>query len=88
MDSRFSSMDGHRYGPRQVAGGIESFPVLPGIEAVTIFADADGVGIKAAQACSKRWLEAGCEAVIVPPPESQRLADHEEAFLNSREASK
>lgn len=69
------------------AGGIKGFPVLPGIEALTIFADADRTGIEAAQACRTKWLEAGREAVIVPPPEDQQLADREEAFLMA-EASK
>jgi hypothetical protein len=39
------------------AGGIARFPVLPGIEALTIFADADdgGAGMRAAEACGERW---------------------------------
>ncbi|MGH9549628.1 MAG: toprim domain-containing protein, partial [Terriglobales bacterium] len=37
------------------AGAIERFPVLPGIEALTIFADNDKAGIAAAKACAERW---------------------------------
>jgi len=48
------------------AGGIERFPVLSGIESITIFADADPPGMKAAQACSETWLAADREARIFP----------------------
>ncbi len=50
------------------AGAIDRFPVLPGIEALTIFADADGAGINAARACGRRWAEAGREARLLAPP--------------------
>ncbi len=50
------------------AGAIEPFPVLAGIEALTIFADADSVGMKAAAACEARWHNAGRDAVTLPPP--------------------
>ena len=49
------------------AGAIAKFPVLPGIEALTIFSDADEPGLKAAEACRSRWLAAGKEAEIVCP---------------------
>lgn len=51
------------------AGAIARFPVLPGIEALTIFADEDGAGIAAAQTCAGRWREAGAEARVMAPPE-------------------
>ncbi len=64
-----------RFGWRPVwaaacAGGIEKFPVLAGIEAISIFADADdkGAGIRSARACAERWREAGREATIFIPP--------------------
>jgi putative DNA primase/helicase len=47
------------------AGAIASFPVLPGIEALTIFADKDKAGIAAANTCRQRWIAAGRE-VFVP----------------------
>ena len=62
-----------RYGWRPIwaatsAGGIAHLPPLPGIEAVTIFADADGAGHKAAAACASHWIGAGREARINLPP--------------------
>lgn len=53
------------------AGGIRTFPVLGGIEALTIFADHDrsGAGVDAAEACARRWSHAGKEVRIVYPKE-------------------
>lgn len=50
------------------AGGIGSFPVLPGIECLTIFGDPDPTGLAAAQECQARWRAAGRECPIVLPP--------------------
>jgi putative DNA primase/helicase len=50
------------------AGGIARFPVLPGIKALTIFADQDSAGIESARICAGRWKEAGREARILAPP--------------------
>jgi hypothetical protein len=50
------------------AGPIRAFPVLPGIEALTVFADADGTGMNAARECCRRWADAGREARILAPP--------------------
>lgn len=50
------------------AGAINRFPVLPGIEALTIFADADGPGLKAARACGERWATTGKEVRLLAPP--------------------
>lgn len=51
------------------AGAISTFPVLGGVECLTVFADADetGAGIKAARACAGRWLEAGRQAIVHCP---------------------
>jgi putative DNA primase/helicase len=49
------------------AGGMADFPVLDGIEALTLFADHDGPGQKAAQACAQRWHAAGREVTIRTP---------------------
>ena len=57
------------------AGAIRTFPMLPGIEALTVFADADGAGTDAATACCARWREAGIEARIVLPPEGADFND-------------
>jgi hypothetical protein len=43
-------------------GAIERFPILAGIECLTIFADDDEPGMKAARACAERWTSAGREA--------------------------
>jgi phage/plasmid primase-like uncharacterized protein len=51
------------------AGTLESFPVLPGIEALTIVADNDssGRGQEAAERCADRWADAGLEVTILTP---------------------
>ncbi len=51
------------------AGGIAGFPVLPGIETLTIFADPGEAGEEAAVKCAARWAEAGREVEILLPPE-------------------
>jgi hypothetical protein len=61
------------WGPVWAAGtqnGIARFPVLPWIEALTIFADADdsGVGLAAARACAERWEDADRECAVCVPP--------------------
>ena len=48
-------------------GTMRTFPALPGIEALSIFADHDGAGQKAARVCANRWAAAGREARIVMP---------------------
>lgn len=49
------------------AGGIDRFPALPRIKRLTIFSDADEIGIKAAKACAERWRAAGRRASITLP---------------------
>ncbi len=56
------------------AGGIERFPLLYG-HSLTIFADHDGSGLKAARSCAERWREAGHPAAIHIPPQGQDWAD-------------
>jgi hypothetical protein len=50
------------------AGTISTFPGLGGIEALTIAADADPVGKKAAGRLADRWRQADREVAIVTPP--------------------
>ncbi|MFT8245543.1 toprim domain-containing protein [Roseomonas sp. BN140053] len=59
------------------AGAIAAFPVLRGLDALTVFADADdgGVGLKAATACVRRWSAAGFDARIVAAPPEHDFAD-------------
>jgi len=49
---------------------MENFPVLPGIEALTILVDHDesGTGQEAAKACARRWRTAGREVIRLKPP--------------------
>jgi hypothetical protein len=49
------------------AGAIARFPVLSGVDVLTIFADPDDAGLRAAEACRDQWGEAGREAAIVLP---------------------
>jgi hypothetical protein len=51
------------------AHAIATFPVLPGIEAITMLGELNdgGANHRAAQACAARWIEAGREAFIVEP---------------------
>lgn len=58
------------------AGNLAAFPVLPGVESLTIAADHDQAGIKAAQACARRWKTAGREVrIVMAPAEGQDLND-------------
>ena len=52
------------------AGNLKRFPVLDGIECLTIYADNDasGTGLDAAHACAERWFRAGREIYVVTPP--------------------
>ncbi len=66
------------------AGNLAEFPVLGGIGSLTIFADHDKpnrrtgrrAGNEAAEACARRWTEAGKEVrIFLPPQEGQDIAD-------------
>jgi putative DNA primase/helicase len=52
------------------SGAIRAFPALPGIEHLTIFADADhsGRGLEDARACARRWQDAGVWCDVLLPP--------------------
>ncbi len=52
------------------AGAIARFPVLAGIDALTVFADNDetGAGLRDARTCATRWSEANRECTILRPP--------------------
>jgi putative DNA primase/helicase len=43
------------------SGNLANFPVLPGIDCLTILVDHDDAGIKAAAECQHRWSSAGRE---------------------------
>jgi hypothetical protein len=57
------------------SGAIREFPVLRGIEALTVFCDADNSGISAARACVERWRHTRKEAVVLPPPGAKDFAE-------------
>jgi hypothetical protein len=59
------------------AGAVRKFPVLGGVECITIFADADdqGAGIEAARICAANWTQAGNTADIRLPPKGKDWAD-------------
>ena len=66
------------------AGNVKGFPVLDGIDAVTVFGDYDRVDpktgkrpcVEAAHACADRWATAGREArVLFPPTEGTDFND-------------
>ena len=51
------------------ASGIAAFPVLSGIEAITVLGEVGdgGANQRATQVCAARWLDAGLEALVVTP---------------------
>lgn len=49
------------------AGTMERFPVLGGVECLTIYADHDATGIRAANTCGERWHGADREVTIAAP---------------------
>ncbi|HEV2269014.1 MAG TPA: toprim domain-containing protein [Steroidobacteraceae bacterium] len=49
------------------AGNMSTFPVLPGISGLAIYADHDDAGISAAQTCGRRWEAAHREVCIYRP---------------------
>jgi hypothetical protein len=48
--------------------GLQDFPVLSGIESLTVFADPKPQEVAGAEACAQRWAEAGREARVFIPP--------------------
>ena len=66
--------DGTFYRPMWAAGSagnMETFPVLPGIDVLTLLVDNDesGAGQKAAHVCGERWRRAGREVILRIPKE-------------------
>jgi putative DNA primase/helicase len=58
------------------AGNLAAFPVLPGVECLTIAADNDAAGLKAANECAMRWTQAGRSVrLVIPPREGADLND-------------
>lgn len=58
------------WAPVWAAGSADSmarFPVLAGVEHLTLFADNGEAGERAADACATRWADAGREATVIFP---------------------
>jgi putative DNA primase/helicase len=57
--------------------GIETFPVLPGLDGLHIIRenDANGASAKAVEACARGWHEAGRDVVIADPDTAKDLND-------------
>lgn len=49
------------------AGAIKTFPVLSGVEFLTIFADGDATGLEAACSCARRWESNNRDVRIIAP---------------------
>jgi hypothetical protein len=58
-------------------GAISSFPVLAGIEALTILGerDANGASDRAVQAVASRWYDAGRDVIVVAPKQGNDVND-------------
>jgi len=57
------------------AGNLAAFPVLAGITALAIFADHDEAGIRAANACARRWGTRAEVTIITPKQAGADIAD-------------
>jgi putative DNA primase/helicase len=59
------------------ASAIAAFPVLSGIEAITVLGEVGdgGANHRAARACATRWIEAGRDAFVVAPQVGGDLND-------------
>jgi hypothetical protein len=56
-------------------GAISSFPVLPGVDGLTILAEAGEPSAKAVQACGTRWSQAEGEVIVVSPRTGSDIND-------------
>jgi hypothetical protein len=75
-----TSLTGRQLGLRPAwalgsVGAIAKFPVLAGIEALTILAEAGTPSARACEACASRWHAAGREVGIVEPLAGSDLND-------------
>jgi hypothetical protein len=65
-------------------GAIERFPVLPGVERLTILAENDSASSNAAQACGARWASAGRKVFVNRPKIGKDLNDALQAMPDDR----
>jgi putative DNA primase/helicase len=65
------------------AGNLAVLPPLEGVDALTIIADHDEAGLRAADECARRWTADGCGVTVWRSPvEGQDFND----FLRARAA--
>ena len=57
------------------AGGISSFPVLAGVEALSLLAENDAANARAVALCAERWAAAGSEVSIIRSTHGNDLND-------------
>jgi putative DNA primase/helicase len=75
-----TTLTGRAYGYRPAwavlaATGIEHFPILSGVNALTIFLENDDANARAAEQCISRWQTAGCEVFTLRPDVGNDLND-------------
>jgi hypothetical protein len=69
------------------AGAIAVFPVLRGIETLTILAENDEPSARATEACGTRWCDAGRKVLINRPTSGKDLNDALRALHRARRSS-
>ncbi len=57
------------------AGAIATFPVLPGVECLTLLAENDPTNARAVDTCARRWHAAGREVIVVEPASGSDILD-------------
>jgi hypothetical protein len=57
------------------AGNLARFPILSGIQALTIFADNDLAGVSAARACARRWAQVAEVTTVIPDRPGADMCD-------------
>jgi hypothetical protein len=66
------------------AGALQNFPVLDGIETLTILAENDAANKRAAEACAMRWYDAGRNVYFIRPTRGNDLNDTLQARERAR----
>jgi hypothetical protein len=69
------------------AGALQNFPVLDGIETLTILAENDEANERAAEACAMRWYDAVRKVFINRPTRGNDLNDALQAMNRARRSS-
>ncbi len=67
LETALAAMQRHAWRPMWCTGSadaLKSFPLLAGVECLTLAADHDSPGLAAAQACAERWAKAKREVFI------------------------